>query len=136
MVAIVVLGFCDLLLGLSSAPANLPSQDTVAAAGHFARINDSDNSSTAHNQVSSSLRLARNEQEVVNAIERSQHLLGPVLRRQLTALRSSGIYPRFPDGDYPIVQLDARTLHQDRAAEVILPRHLDGVWQVADYGIR
>ena len=136
LITIALIGFCSLLLGPSGAPANLLSQDAVAAAEHFARIIDSGNSSTAYTQASPLLRLAQDEQEFATAIERTHQLLGPVQQRQLTALRAIGIYPRFPDGNYLIVQFEARTMHKDKAAEVILLRHQDGVWLVADYSIR
>ena len=136
LVTIALIGFCSLLLGPSGAPANLLSQDAVAAAEHFARIIASGNSNTAYTQASPLLRLAQDEQEFATAIERAHQLLGPVQQRQLTALRTIGIYPRFPDGDYLIVQFEARTMHKDKAAEVMLLRHQDGVWLVADYSIR
>ena len=120
-------------IGYSS---DLLSAEAVTAAERFARMIDSGNSSTAYSQASTLLRLAQNEQEFVTDIERAHLLLGPVQQRQLTALRSIGIYPRFPDGDYLIVQFEARTRHKNKAAEVILLRHEDSVWQVADYSIR
>jgi hypothetical protein len=136
MITISLLGLCSLLLGVSGASANLLSADAVTAAEHFARMIDSGNSSGAYSQASPLLRLTQNEQEFVADIERAHLLLGPVQQRQLTALRSIGIYPRFPDGDYLIVQFEARTRHKNKAAEVILLRHQDGAWLVADYSIR
>lgn len=136
LTTIALIGFCSLLLGPGGAPANLLSQDAVAAAEHFARIIDSGDSSIAYNQASPLLRLTQDEQEFVTAIERARQLLGPVQQRQLTALRSIGIYPHFPDGDYLIVQFEARTLHKSKAAEVILMRHEANAWRVADYSIR
>ncbi len=114
----------------------LLSADAVTAAERFARMIDSSNSSAAYSQASPLLRLAQSEQEFAAGIERAHLLLGPVQQRQLTALRSIGTYPRLPDGDYLIVQFEARTLYKNKAAEVILLRHQDGAWLVADYSIR
>jgi len=116
--------------------SELLSANALAAAERFAQVIDTGDSRAAYSQASPLLRLSQNEQEFVNDIERAQLLLGPVQQRQLTALRSIGIYPRFPDGDYLIVQFEARTRHKNKAAEIILLRHQDGVWLVADYSIR
>ncbi len=126
----------SLLMIPAGALANPLSQDAVAAAEHFAEVIDSGNSNVAYNQASPLLRLAQEEQEFKDDIERTHRLLGPVQQRKLRAIRSIGIYPRFPDGDYLIVQFEARTQYKNKAAEVILLRHQDGVWLVADYSIR
>ncbi|MBD1401754.1 DUF4019 domain-containing protein [Pelovirga terrestris] len=116
--------------------SDLLSTDAVTAAKRFARMIDSGHSSAAYSQASPLLRLTQSEQEFVAAIEQTHLLLGPVQQRQLTALRSIGIYPRLPDGDYLIVQFEARTLYKSKAAEVILLRHQDDAWLVVDYSIR
>lgn len=134
--AITLLGLSCLLLAPSATLANLLSQDAVAAAERFARIIDSGNSSDAYTQASPLLRLALNEQEFKTDIERAHILLGPVQQRQLTALRSVGIYPHLPDGEYLIVQFETRTLHKNKAAEIIVLQRQDGLWLVADYSIR
>ena len=120
-------------LGHSS---DLLSAHAVAAAERFAQVIDRGDSSAAYSQASPLLRLAQDEQEFSADIKRAHKLLGPVQQRQLTALRSIGIYPRFPDGDYLIVQFEAQTRHKNKAAEIILLRHQDGAWLVADYSIR
>lgn len=131
-----LMGLSSLLMAPAGALADLLSHDAVATAEHFALVIDSGNSSAAYSQASPLLRLAQDEQEFKADIERSQQLLGSVQQRKLTAIRSIGIYPRFPDGDYLIVQFEARTRHKSKAAEVILLRHQDGTWLVADYSIR
>jgi hypothetical protein len=136
IVITLLVGLSGLLLAPAGTLANLLSQDAVATAERFARIIDSGNSSAAYSQASPLLRLAQDEQEFAIAIERGQKLLGPVQQRQLTALRSIGIYPRFPDGDYLIVQFEAVTQYKSKAVEVILLRHQDNVWLVVDYSIR
>ncbi|MFO7767061.1 MAG: DUF4019 domain-containing protein [Pelovirga sp.] len=131
-----LIGICILLSVTIGHSSNLLSADAVSAAERFARIIDSGNSSAAYSQASPLLRLVQKEQEFVSAIERAHLLLGPVQQRQLTALRSIGSYPRLPDGDYLIVQFETRTLHKNKAAEIILLRHQGGTWLVADYSIR
>mgnify|MGYP006287917045 FL=1 len=130
------IGIYILLSATIGYSSDLLSADAVIAAERFAQIIDSGNSSAAYSQASLLLRLAQSEQEFAADIERAHLLLGPVQQRQLTALRSIGIYPRLPDGDYLIVQFEARTLHKNKAAEVILLRHQEGTWLVADYSIR
>jgi len=136
LIVISLLGLCGLLLAPAGTLATLLSQDAIAAAERFVRIIDSGNSNAAYSQASPLLRLAQDEQEFAIAIERAQKLLGPVQQRQLTALRSIGIYPHFPDGDYLIVQFEAVTQYKSKAVEVILLRNLDDVWLVVDYSIR
>lgn len=131
-----LLGLFSLLMIPAGALANLLSHDAVAAAEHFAQVIDSGNSVTAYNQASPLLRVTQDEQEFKDDIERTHRLLGPVQQRKLTAIRSIGIYPRFPDGDYLIIQFEARTQYKNKAAEVILLRQEDGAWLVADYSIR
>lgn len=133
---VILIGIYILLSGTIGYSSNLLSADAVTTAERFARMIDSGNSSAAYNQASPLLRLAQKEQEFISAIERAHLLLGAVKQRQLTALRSIGIYPRLPDGDYLIVQFEARTLHKNKAAEIILLRHQDGTWLVVDYSIR
>ncbi|HMB16497.1 MAG TPA: DUF4019 domain-containing protein [Pelovirga sp.] len=136
LTSITLIGIYTLLTVTIGYSSDLLSADAVAAAERFAQVIDNGNSRAAYSQASPLLRQSQNEQEFVTTIERAQLLLGPVQQRQLTALRSIGIYPRFPDGDYLIVQFEARTQHKNKAAEVILLRHQDGVWLVADYSIR
>lgn len=135
-ILIALIGIYILLSAAIGHSSDLLSADAVTAAERFARMIDSGNSSAAYSQASPLLRLAQSEQEFAADIERTHLLLGPVQQRQLTALRSIGIYPRLPDGDYLIVQFEARTLHKNKAAEVIILRREDSAWLVADYSIR
>ncbi len=136
LMSVTLTGFCLLLMASIAHTSDLFSEDAVATARHFAQIIDNGNYADAYSQASPILRLAQTQQEFVTSVERERQLLGPVQQRHLKALRAIGIYPRFPDGDYLIVQFEARTMHKEKAAEVILLRHQNGVWLVADYSIR
>ena len=133
---IALLGICTLLTSPANSVADRLSKQAVTAAEHFAQTIDTGDFAVAYSQASPLLRMAQDEHDFITAMERARNLLGPIQQRHLTALRSIGIYPRFPDGDYLIVQFEARTQHKNKAAEVILLRQQNGTWLVADYTIR
>lgn len=137
LISIKLIGCCLLLMvSIGHGSSNLLSEDAIATARDFAQIIDSSNYNDAYNQAAQILRLAHSKQEFATDMERNRNLLGPVQQRNLTALRSVGTFPRLPDGDYLIVQFEARTTQKNKAAEVILLQKIDGAWLVADYSIR
>lgn len=133
---IALLWMCALLIVPVDSPAELFSKQAITAAEQFALTIDAGSFAVAYSRASPLLQMAQDEADFIIDMKRARKLLGPVQQRQLTALRSVGIYPRLPDGDYLIVQFKARTRHKNKASEIILLKQQNGTWLVVDYSIR
>ena len=132
----VAMALCLLLMATVAGSDELLSETAVAKAREFARMIDSGKIETAYTNASELLQLSQDQLTWDNNIKRSQTLLGPVEKRTLVAVRSVQTFPHLPDGDYLIVQFEAKTTHKSQAAEVILMQQQGSHWLVADYSIR
>ncbi len=132
--------FLSVLFGLcvftSTSLADTVPEQVIAIAETFATTIDSENYQAAYMSGSELLRLANDEQILIDRIERNQAMLGKVLHRTLKTIRAVTSPPNFPDGDYLWVCFDARTEHKAKAAEVILVEQRGGIWAVCSYSIR
>ena len=133
--------FCLLLVICSLFPgtpvlANDQQNLVVAAASDFTTLVDADNFLAAYWSGSELLRLANDEREWTAQQERAQVLVGKVTKRTLKAVRSIQTYPGLPDGDYVLIYFETRTTYKAKAAEVLLLRDDQGLYQVCSYSIR
>ena len=132
----ILLGFCCFFLLAVPCLADISDDLAIASAHTFATNIDGGNLQAAYWSGAPLLRLADDAQVWIDRIARTQLVLGKVVERNLTRIRTVTSPPGLPDDDYRIILFAARTEHKAAAAEVILLHQVTGLWQVCSYMIR
>ncbi len=113
----------------------LPQQASLKAEA-FAQLIDQRQFEIAYQSSSPLMQLIFDQQDWIIQTQRLQQLLGPVQQRTLKAVRVVSTFPQLPDGDYLVVQYEARTELKNHAAEIILLKKQEAGWEVCSYSIR
>lgn len=121
---------------LHGAQAQFISTEALSQVETFISHLDNRHYEQAYRQTSRLLRIQANEEEWIKEQDIAFQLLGDVLDRQMTTLKSREAYPGMPDGHYLIVAYETRTLHKSKAVEVILLMEEEQSWKVCKYSIR
>ena len=112
-------------------------QNAIEIAEHWLLLIDSEKYEESWIEAAELFREAIPKENWISSVQNARSSFGKYLKRDLKSATYTKTLPGAPDGEYIVIQFDAKFGKKEKAVETITPmKDTDGKWRVSGYFIK
>ena len=112
-------------------------QKAIDSAEYWLALIDSGNYGESWDEAAGIFKKAITKEKWVEAVENVRSNVGKYLKREIISATYTKTLPGAPDGEYVVIQFNAKFEKKEKSTETITPmKDSDGKWHVSGYYIK